>query len=237
MDKDLEKILSKANKKDKAIVEEVPRTFPISEPYDHLVFTKLTRFSGFQKAIFFIILPGGISTLFFFKDMASVAILCLAIYAFLILIYAIINYFRFLKFKGWQERLPFPLEGFSEMIRAKKMFCDLCWNDTRIIIETNAEEDVKRVITAALKIFSERAEMAFYTQDAFDSGTRSRKSWSVTSTLTAEGSANPEVMRYMKDLFEGELSTISLKTKSITKVKVELLSAEYQIKIRMDGGD
>ncbi len=237
MDKDLQNILKKANKdqKPERVVE--PKIFPRSEPYDYLVFTKLTRFSGYQKAVFFIILPGGISTLYFFKDMLSVASLCLGIYASLLLVYTIINYFRFQNFKGWQERLPFKLQGFTEMIHAKKMFCDLCWNDTRITIETTGGDEVKQVIEAALKIFSERSKMAFYTQYAFDTGKRSRKDWKLTSTTTAEGSANPEVMRYMKELFERELSTIAVKTNAISKVNVEILSDEFQIKIQIDSGD
>lgn len=237
MDKDLENILKKANKDTKPEKVETPKIFPSNEPYDHRVFTKLTRFSGFQKAIFLIILPGGISTLFFFKDMAGVALLCLGIYALLLIIYSIINYFRFQRFKGWQERLPFPLEGFSEMIRSKKMFCDLCWNDARITVESNGGEEVKQVIEAALKIFCERSEMAFYTQKMGSSSIRSRQNWKLTSLLSAEGSANPEVMRYMKDLFEKELRIISVKTNSITKVKVELTSVEFEVKIHIDSGD
>lgn len=237
MDKDLENILRKANKDKKPEKVEEPKTFPSNEPYDHLVFTKLTRFSGFQKVIFLIILPGGISTLFFFKDMAGVAALCFGIYAVLLLIYAVINYFRFQKFKGWQERLPFTLEGFSEMIRNKKMFCDLCWSDTRITVESDANEEVKNVIEAALKIFCERSEMAFYTQKMGSSSKRSRQSWKLTSQLSSEGSANVEVMRYMKDLFEKELSTIANKTNGISKVKVELTSEEFEVKIHIDSGD
>ena len=237
MDKDLQKILDKANNEKKPEKVETFKKFPPSKPYDYLVFTKLTRFSGYQKLVFFVILPGGISTLFFFKDMASMAIACLVIYGVLLLTYTLINYFRFLKFKGWQERLPFSLEGFSEMIRSKKMFCDLCWNDTKITVETNEGNETVQVIEAALKIFVKRTEMAFYTRDAFDGGSRSRRDWKLTSATSVEGSANPEVMRYMKDLFEGELTTIARKTNAISKVNVELLSSEFEVKIQIERGE
>ncbi len=239
MDKELSDILKKANK-DNKVEEQVPPTkiFPPNEPYDYLVFTQLTRFSGFQKLIFLIIIPAGISTLFFFDNMSATALMCLSIYGTLLFLYLVINYFRFQKFKGWQERLPFALIGFSEMIRTKKMFCDLCWNHTRITIEQSSNDaDIKQVIEAALKLFCKRTINAFYTEKMGYSSKIARNDWKLTSSLSAEGSASPEVMRYMKDLFEKELSLIAKKTGAIKCVKVELYSEEFEVKIHIDSGD
>lgn len=239
MDKDLQDILERASDH-KETTEPIPKpiAFPSYEPYDYLVFTQLTRFSGFQKLIFLIIIPGGISTLFFFDNMSATALMCLSIYGALLFVYLIINFFRFQAFKGWQERLPFELIGFTEMIRTKKMFCDLCWNHTRITIEkTKSDPEIEQVMEAALKLFCKRSDMAFYTQKMGSSSKHSRNDWKLTSTLSAEGSANPEVMRYMKDLFEKEFTIIAKKTNAIRSVKVELLSEEFEVRIQIDSGD
>lgn len=238
MDKDLQNILNKANKdkKDEVHIPLKKAHIP-SEPYDYLVFTKLMQFTGFQKAVFFIIIPGGISTLFFLNGKAW-AILCLGIYTGLLLLYVLINYVRFQKFRGWQERLPFILDGFKEMIGAKRMFCDLCWNDTQITVNKNGNDDeINKVIEASLKLFCERCEMAFYEKKMESKSERYRKHWVVTSALSAQGSANTEVMRYMKDLFEREFTMIAKKTNAITSVKVELLSEEFEVSIEIDNGD
>ncbi|MDZ4664821.1 MAG: hypothetical protein SGJ15_08100 [Bacteroidota bacterium] len=239
MDKELSDILKKANKDNKEEEQAPPpKVFPPNEPYDYLVFTQLTRFSGFQKLIFLIIIPGGISTLFFFENMSATAVMCLSIYGGLLLLYLIINFLRFKKFNGWQERLPFVLNGFSEMIRTKKMFCDLCWNHTKITVEQNGNDmEIQKVIEAALKLFCKRSEMAFYTQKTGSSSKRSRNDWKFTSALCVEGSANPEVMRYMKDLFEKEFTVIAKKTNAIKSVKIELFSEEFEVRIQIDSGD
>lgn len=239
MDKELNNILKKANKDNKKEEQAPPpKIFPPNEPYDYLVFTQLTRFSGFQKLIFLVIIPGGISTLFFFDNMSKTAMMCLSIYGGLLLLYILINYFRFQKFKGWQERLPFTLIGFTEMIRTKKMFCDLCWNHTRISVEqTNSNPEIEQVIEAALKLFCKRTELAFYTKRMGSSSNRSRNDWKLSSPLSVEGSANPEVMRYMKDLFEKEFTVIAKKTNAIKLVNVELTSEEFEVMIQIDSGD
>ena len=234
MDKDLENILKKANKSDKPEVKEEPvKVFPPNEPYDHLVFTKLVPFSGFSKLVFLFIIPSALCVGFLFPAFKFEAVMSLIIYFGLVIIYCVVNYFRYqFIFKGWEERLPFKLIGWHEMIRTKKMFCDLCWNDTRLTIEHEGnDQEIKELIQASLKLYCKNTKKAFYDQDYGESSPRSRQDWKVTSYNTAEGSANPEVMRYMKQLFEKELSTIANKTGKIRSVKIELLSSEFQIKI------
>src|SRR5687767_8143583 len=97
MDKELENILKKANKGNKSEGERSPvqKTFPPNEPYDHLVFTKLVAFTGFNKLVFLFMIPTAMCIGFFFKDLRFDTILGLLIYAGIILIYSIINFFRF----------------------------------------------------------------------------------------------------------------------------------------------
>jgi hypothetical protein len=238
MDKDLENILKKANKDVKAEEKVEPiKVFPPNGPYDYLVFTKLVPFSGFNKTIFLFILPAALCFGFFFAEFRFATILILLIYAGLLVAYNIMNFFRFQAFKGWEEKLPFKLIGWREMIHKKKMFCDLCWNDTRITIEhEDGDPVIKELIQAALKLYCKKTELAFYDED-FGMGKRSRNYWKIISYNTAEGSASPEVMRYMKQLFEKELRIIAEKTGKIKSVKIELLSEEFQIKIRVNTGD
>ncbi len=238
MDKDLENILKKANKGNKPEEKEEPKkVFPPNGPYDHLVFTQLVPFSGFNKILFLLILPTAMCVGFFFPGFRFATVLSLITYAGLLVIYNIINYFRFQSFKGWEERLPFKLIGWREMIHKKKMFCDLCWTDTRITIEHEEGDPViKELIQAALTLYCKQTEKAFYDED-FGGATRSRNYWKIISYNTAEGSASPEVMRYMKQLFEKELRIIAEKTGKIQSVKIELLSEEFQIKIRVNTGD
>ncbi|MBK9590131.1 MAG: hypothetical protein IPO32_01115 [Crocinitomicaceae bacterium] len=64
-----------------------------------------------------------------------------------------------------------------------------------------------------------------------------RNDWKLISTTVAEGSASPQVMRYMKDLFQNELSTIAKKTGKIKGVEVTLLSQEFEVAIVIYNGD
>lgn len=239
MDKDLENILKKANKDKKPEGERPPvqKIFPPNEPYDHLVFTKLVAFTGFNKLIFLLMIPTAMCVGFFFSDLRWETVLSLLIYAALIIIYLVMNFFRFRAFIGWEERLPFKLIGWREMIHTKKMFCDLCWNHTRLTIEHEGSDPIiKELIQAALKLYCKETESAFYDED-FVGSTGSRRDWQIISYNTAEGSANPEVMRYMKNLFEKELRIIAEKTGKIKSVKIELLSGEFQVNIRVSSGD
>lgn len=242
MDKDLEKILKKANKGEKPEKETKPepeKVFPPSEPYDYLVFTKLTRFSGFNKIVFLIIIPTALCVGFLYPTFRNVTIASLIIYFGLILFYHLINLIRYqFFFKGWEEKLPFKLIGWHEMIRTKKMFCDLCWNDAQLTIEhTGNDPEIKELIQAALKLYCKNTTKAFYTEDFSESRSRSRKDWKIVSYNTAEGSTNPEVMMYMKQLFEKELQIIATKTGKITAVKTEITSPEFVIKIYVNSGD
>lgn len=241
MDKELEKILKKADKfSDSDKKGEAPvKIFPPNAPYDYLVFTQLNAFSGFSTIILLIIIPLLLCIGFFFSDFVITTIYILLVYALLISIYAAINYFRYKHvFIGWQEKLPYELKGWSEMIAAKKMFCDLCWNDTKVSVELkNDAPEMKQLITAVFQLFCERSKKAFYTKKTGSSSLRYRQDWKITSDFTMEGSANPEVMRYLKDLFEKELSIIAHKTGKIQAVKVELLSEEFEVKILIDSGD
>jgi len=241
MDSDLQKILDKSKKLDPVI--EIPakksHRQKSSQPYDYLVFTKLVKFSGFHKIMFFIVFPATLCVGFLFPGYSQTVVLTLLIYGTLLVVYALINFLRYrFIFIGWKERLRFGLTGWDEMIRTKKMYCDLCWNNVKISIRLKTEEpEIFKLIEASLKIFCKKTELAFY-DEKFDShGTKSRNSWKLTSRNTAEGSANPEVMKYMKNLFQSELNTIAAKTGQIENVVVEITSEEFEIPIEIRSGD
>ena len=240
MDKDLEKILKKANDLNapEQKSENPSKTFPPNDRYDHLVFTKLCAFSGFSWIPFLILIPSAMCVGFFIFGFSATMLYVFLGYFSLMAVYLLVNYFRYIAFIGWQEKLPFALEGWEEMIRTKKMFCDLCWNDTRLEVSTEGEDSaVKQLTEAALSLFCDRSKKAFYTAKMFGAGKRSRQDWKMVSPVSAEGSASPQVMRYMKDLFENELSVIARKTGKIKAVKVTLLSGEFEVKIHIDSGD
>ena len=241
MDKELKNILKKANKLTEPEKEkEVPvKVFAPSEPYDYLVFTKLVAFSGFNKLIFLFLVPTAFCVGFLLPRLKTQTIYSLLIYGGVILIYNAINVLRYqFKFKGWKEKLPFAVNGWDEMIRSKKMFCDLCWNDTRITVEQERDDaEVKQLIEAALTLFCKRTETAFYTKRMGSTSKKHRQDWKIAGSNRAEGSANPKVMRYMKNLFEEELSTIAKKTGKLKSVKVEVLSEEFEVQIEIENGD
>jgi len=241
MDKDLKKILTRSRIGDVQTKahKKSGKEFPKNKPYDHLVFTKLVRFSGFQPMIFMVVFPAALCVGFLFEGFTRETIYSLLIYAGMITIYLVMNQFRFwFKFKGWKERLPFEVHGWDEMIHEKKMFCDLCWNDTRIEVHLAEETpEMLELIKAALTIFAKRSTMAFYNKKTGSSSTRHRQDWKLISPTVIEGSANPEVMRYMKDVFERELSTIARKTGMIKDVRVSLLSEEFEILIEIETGN
>jgi len=239
LDKDFEKILSKAKRGEATPKTEAPlKVFPKNTPYDHLVFTKLVRFSGFNKFIFLILFPLVICIGFLFPDYLFVTIYTLIIYAGIIVLYALINWMRYRTFNGWQERLPFKLNGWNEMIHDKKIFCDLCWNHTRIEVETiDSSQEISELIQAALTILSKKSQRAFYNRKTGSTSKHNRQDWKVISSCVAEGSANPKVMSYMKNVFEKELSIIAKKTGKIKSVNVSLLSEEFQIEIEISTGN
>jgi hypothetical protein len=241
MDKDLEKILERSKKNDPK--PEPPKgpekVFPKYGPYDYLVFTKLVRFAGFQKFIFLLVLPAMISVGFLFEEMRLIVIYVLIGYAAVVLIYLAVNFLRYrFVFKGWQERLPFELKGWSEMIHEKKMFCDLCWNHTRIeVILNESTPELNELVAASLKLFSKQSQHAYYERDMGKPSTSHRNDWKLISSTIAEGSASPDVMRCMKNLFQNELSTIAKKTGKIKSVEVTLLSKEFEVAIVIYNGD
>lgn len=241
MDKDLEKILERSKKNDPK--PEAPKgpekVFPKYGPYDYLVFTKLVRFAGLQKFIFFLVLPAMICIGFFFEEIRSQVVYVLLIYAAVMVLYLTFNFLRYrFVFMGWQERLPFELKGWNEMIHEKKMFCDLCWNHARIeVILNESTPDLEELVAASLKLFSKQSQRAYYERDMGKPSTLHRNDWKLISSTIAEGSASPQVMRYMKDLFQNELSTIAKKTGKIKGVEVTLLSQEFEVAIVIYNGD
>jgi len=189
------------------------KVFAPSEPYDYLVFTKLVAFSGFNKLIFLFLVSTAFCVGFLLPGFKTLTIYSLLIYGGVLLIYNAINILRYHLFKGWKEKLSFAINGWDEMIRSKKMFCDLCWNDTRITLEQDGiDVEVKQLIEAALTLFCKRTETAFYTKKMGSTSKKHRQDWKIAGSNCAEGSANPKVMGYMKNLFEKELSTIAKKT-------------------------
>jgi hypothetical protein len=46
------------------------------------------------------------------------------------------NRIRYRFYKKWQEKLPYSLAGWVELVRAKAMHADLCWTDLAITVET-----------------------------------------------------------------------------------------------------
>ena len=240
MDKDLEKILNKAKSNVPIAKPEAPKkVFPKNGPYDYLVFTELVRFAGFNKLIFLLLFPGMISIGFLFAEMRIYTLYVLIGYFILLIIHQISNVIRYhFFFKGWQERLPFKLEGWNEMIYEKKMFCDLCWNHCRIFISTSENnKTADPYIEAALKVYCKKTVKAFYEKRVFSSSSDNRNDWEIKAYNIATGSANPEVMQFMKNLLQGDLTTIAKKTGAIHYVKFELTSPEFQIDIQIDSGD
>ncbi|MBK6526725.1 MAG: hypothetical protein IPG07_14960 [Crocinitomicaceae bacterium] len=161
------------------------------------------------------------------------------IYSAVMVLYLTFNFLRYrFVFMGWQERLPFQLKGWNEMIHEKKMFCDLCWNHARIeVILNESTPDLEELVAASLKLFSKQTKKAYYEQDIGRPSTLHRNDWKLISSTVAEGSASPQVMRYMKDLFQNELSRIAKKTGKIKGVEVILLSKEFEVAIVIYNGD
>jgi uncharacterized membrane protein len=132
MDKDLQHILSKANKRKATPPEEnEPKLFPINEPYDYVVFTKLVFMGNFYPLIFLFVIPAILCVGFFITTLSN-TIVVLILYSICTMLYYATTFIRYqYLFKGWKEKLPFTLNGWDELIRSKKMFCDLCWNDVK----------------------------------------------------------------------------------------------------------
>lgn len=66
---------------------------------------------------------------------------------------------------------------------------------------------------------------------------KNRKDWKLISATSCEGSANPEVPRYFKNLLEKEITTIQLQTQAIKEVQISLVSEEFEIPIEINKGN
>jgi hypothetical protein len=118
------------------------------------------------------------------------------------------------------------------------MFCDLCWN--HIAIQVNCKQkdyNTDKLIDAAITIFCEKSKKAYYTQKIGSTSAQTRKNWQLISSCRMEGSANPQVMRYLKNLFENDFTTIAIETGSIKSVSIEIQSNEFEIEIEVGNGE
>lgn len=154
----------------------------------------------------------------------------------LLVIQGMLNIIRYrFFFKGWRKRLPFVLTGWDELIKSKKMYCDLCWTDVTVtvVLNQNKHEEAQWV-RAALGILAKNAGKAFY--DAESGFSDQRKKWEVEG-LSASGSANPDVMKAMKKLCQEELTYINKKYSAIEEVRITINSQEYEIPIEIPSSE
>ncbi len=240
MNPDLENILKKAGKftKTERKFSETSKNFAPSLPYDYLVFTKLVRFAEFNTFLL-ILIPIFLACGFFFQGYFMEVLFSMIIYSVSLILFKIVNSIRYqIQFIGWQQRLLFSLTGFDEIIRSKKMFCDLCWNDAeiKIILKENSVE-LEKYLEAALLIFCNQTKKAFYVKKAGSESKTNRKDWKLISTTSCEGSANPEVLRFFKNLLEKELTTIQLQTQAIKEVQISIVSKEFEVPIEINRGN
>jgi hypothetical protein len=157
---------------------------------------------------------------------------CIALFGLAQAIQIVVNRVRYQRFIGWHTRLPYALHGWEELVQAKRMYADLCWTDLliRVDIESGSKTCVEYV-GASLSVFCERAGKAFYSRKA-GSGDR-RKKWVLLSDLSAQGSANTGVMRYLKRLLDSDLAMLARSDECIITVWLEQQSEEYEVPIEI----
>lgn len=155
------------------------------------------------------------------------------IVVFLQILQIILNQLRYrIFFKGWYKRLPYTLYGWEEMIHSKRMYADLCWTDINITVETDEKShEYLQYIKASLLLFCKRAGKAFYSRKTGSNDYR--KTWSITTDTSAQGSANTEVMRYMKKLFDHDLAIMAKNKHCISSARIHLVSQEYEVPIEI----
>lgn len=129
-------------------------------------------------------------------------------------------------FRGWRNRLPFELHGWNELVDAEN-FSTAYWQQLEITIETAATDAQSRqLLEAALFIFRNNTKSAFYTTDFSDS----RKRW-VIEGLSANGSANPRVARYVYLLCTDTLTKLQKETRLITAVKLHTRGEQFYVSV------
>lgn len=136
-------------------------------------------------------------------------------------------------FKGWHRRLPYPLYGWEELVRSKRMYADLCWTDCEIIAESGETSDeCLNFVKAALLLYCKKANSEFYERKSgFPQDYR--KEWSIDTGSSAAGSANTGVMRRMKGLLGRDLAMIARKSRCISAVRILIKSEEYEVPIEI----
>lgn len=144
-------------------------------------------------------------------------------------------------FKGWRKKLPFVLTGWDELIKSKKMYCDLCWTDVTVTVipkehalqNRNTAEETKW-IEAAMALLARRVQKAFYQAEVGTSD--KRKKWE-SRRLSASGSANPDVLKALKTTCQKELAYIGKKHQTISEVQISLDSEEYEVPIEITSSE
>lgn len=206
-----------------------------SDPDSYAVFKKIAPGTTVLSSPLFILIAAiAVIFLLFYRWQLG-----LALFPGIALLYIVqtsVNRIRFRFFyTGWQKRLPFRLQGWDSLLRQKKLYCDLCWNDVKLEIELNESmrnnAELTGLIESALSIFLKKANRAFY--DAEMGTADRRKKWTLAGKTSVTGSANPEVLGRIRAVCLRELKYIAASTGGIVAVRLTATSAEYEVAIEI----
>ncbi|MCU0848732.1 MAG: hypothetical protein MUD12_12675 [Spirochaetes bacterium] len=143
--------------------------------------------------------------------------------------YLLVNLLRYIHFLGWRKRLPFRLEGWEDLANTNDLD-RISWrnNCTISIIIRDPDPLQTDAINAALAIFTREAEKQIYTADMKDKNRIRIKPFSYGS-LKAAGSANVDIIRLIRKLCEGDLSMLARKFENFEAVKLGISRETYSV--------
>lgn len=231
------RIMRRFQEKEKASKSQKPQNTKQSQdtieldPYRYEVFKKVCAGTGL-----FIFYPSVFVSLLIVIPVIVILkwewiIWAVILIAVLLVLQISINLIRFLRyFKKWDKKLPYRLKGWTELIKSKKMYCDLCWTDVTVTVIPKAAGDEAKWIEAALAILAKRANKAFYQAEIGASD--KRKKWEFNK-LSASGSANPDVLKALKKTCQKELAFINRDHTVTSQVQISINSEEYQVPIEI----
>lgn len=124
----------------------------------------------------------------------------------------------YLRFRGWMERLPFPLLGWTELIHVHKMNKQRYYRlvTLEVVLKPGISTDLTTSVTNVIKILNNK-QNRWIKPDTFNDG---RQPWKLVNYLSANGTVNNVGMGRIKKRLEAEFTEIQKRTGCIDKILI-----------------
>ena len=129
-----------------------------------------------------------------------------------------------LRFRGWRDRLPFAVEGWSEWVTGAHFRNCEWWHRLEVTVEQETAAIPADVLEALWTIFAREVDGLYYVPDLSDG----REPWKADGA-TARGSGNCRVAGALQRLLSGRLAELARAHGGIRAVRIRLTSEPFLV--------